>query len=212
MAKERARVERFRNFLSFGGDAAAQAGTGMIPVYAQYQDGRDIMRAIMDMGNGNWKTGGAWFSLGMAVVAIVPGMDWVKGGRKSLKNVDDAADFNGATNKLDEAYHYTAAKWGDAIKKDGLRPGSYGTPAGDLSPLQAKLELALPPTRAAPEIKIRIDLEGLRKAGYEIPNPTRVGPTVPGPDGRIYQMPGGGYEMQFPYEIPGEFLEVLPIK
>ena len=115
-------------------------------------------------------------------------------------------------NKLDEAYHYTAAKWGDAIKKEGLRPGSYATPTGDLSHLQAKIELALPPTRAAPEIKIRIDLEGLRKAGYEIPKSKRVSGTVKGPDGRVYQMPGGGHEIQFSYEIPSEFLEVLPIK
>ena len=112
----------------------------------------------------------------------------------------------------DEAFHYTASRWGDAIKREGLRPGSYATPIGNLSPLQAKLELALPPTRAAPEIKIRIDLEGLRKAGYEIPTPSRVSSTVRGPDGRVYQMPGGGHEMQFPYEIPGEFLQVLPIK
>jgi len=113
---------------------------------------------------------------------------------------------------LDEAFHYTASEWGQAIKREGLRPGSYATPAGDLGSLQAKLELALPPTRSAPDIRIRIDLEGLRKAGYEIPTPSRVSSTVRGPGGRVYQMPGGGYEVQFPYEIPGDFLEVLPIR
>jgi len=114
--------------------------------------------------------------------------------------------------QLDEAFHYTARQWGDVIKREGLRPGSYGTPNGNLSGLGAKLELALPPTRCAPDIRIRIDLEGLRKAGYEIPTPSRVSNVVRGPDGRVYTMPGGGYEMQFPYEIPGKFLEVLPLR
>jgi hypothetical protein len=127
--------------------------------------------------------------------------------------LDSLLAAKGAVGVGDEAFHYTAARWGDVIKKEGLRPGSYGTPTGNLSPLQAKLELALNPTKAAPEIKIRIDLDGLRKAGYEIPKPSRVSSTVTDPlTGRVYQMPGGGYEMQFPYEIPGEFLQVLPIK
>lgn len=114
--------------------------------------------------------------------------------------------------QLDEAFHYTARQWGDVIKREGLRPGSYGTPNGNLSGLGAKLELSLPPTRSAPDIRIRIDLDGLRKAGYEIPTPKRVSNVVTGPDGRVYTMPGGGYEMQFPFEIPGEFLEILPLR
>lgn len=114
--------------------------------------------------------------------------------------------------QLDEVFHYTARQWGDVIKREGLRPGSYATPNGDLSGLGAKLELALPPTRPAPDIRIRIDLEGLRKAGYEIPTPKRVSNVVRGPDGRVYTTPGGGWEMQFPYEIPGEFLEVIPLR
>ena len=45
------------------------------------------------------------------------------------------------------------------------------------------------------------DLDGLRSAGYQIPAATRVA-------GR-YGMPGGGYEMQFPYAIPAEFIRVI---
>ena len=55
-------------------------------------------------------------------------------------------------------------------------------------------------------------LDGLRKAGYEIPTPRRVSIVVTGPDGRVYTMPGGGYELQFPFEIPGKFVEVLPLR
>lgn len=93
-----------------------------------------------------------------------------------------------------------------------MRPGSYATLNGDLSELGAKLELALPPTRTAPDMRMRIDVDGLRQAGYEIPTPTRVSNVVTGPDGRVYTMPGGGLEMKFPYPVPGEFLEVLPLR
>ena len=48
---------------------------------------------------------------------------------------------------------------------------------------------------------IRIDLDGLRSAGYDVPELSQVG--------RSFNMPGGGYEMQFPYSIPPEFLKVI---
>jgi hypothetical protein len=70
-----------------------------------------------------------------------------------------------------------------------------------LSPLQAQIDLALPPNRGLPGAVIRVDLEGLRSAGYEIPEITQVG--------RSFNMPGGGYEMQFPYPVPSEFLKVI---
>jgi hypothetical protein len=49
---------------------------------------------------------------------------------------------------------------------------------------------------------IRIDLEGLRKAGYEIPSPTKV----PAQFGQ----PGGGWQYFFEYMIPRDFITVLP--
>jgi hypothetical protein len=80
----------------------------------------------------------------------------------------------------------------------GLRSGSYATTTGELSPLQAQIDLALPPNRGLPDALFRIDLNGLRNAGYEIPPVTRVG--------RSFNMPGGEFEMRFPYEIPSEFV------
>jgi hypothetical protein len=47
---------------------------------------------------------------------------------------------------------------------------------------------------------VTVDLAGLRAAGYEIPEVTRVI--------GAFNMPGGGYEMRFPYAIPPEFLSV----
>ena len=54
---------------------------------------------------------------------------------------------------------------------------------GELSPLQAQIDLALPPNRGLPDAIIRINLAGLREAGYDLPPLRRVG--------RSYGMPGG---------------------
>jgi hypothetical protein len=99
------------------------------------------------------------------------------------------------------AFHYTFSKLLDSISRNGLRQGSYATNSGDLSPLQAQIDLALAPNRGLPDSLVRIDLNGLRNAGFQIPELTRVG--------RSFGMPGGGYEMQFPYPIPPEFVQVI---
>lgn len=107
-----------------------------------------------------------------------------------------------AAKSGDEAFHYTFSQFAGSIERKGLRPGSYATPGGTLSPLQAHIDLARRPNRGLPDALVRMDLAGLRKAGYEIPNPSQVG--------RSFNMPGGGSEMQFPYAIPPEFLKVIP--
>lgn len=83
----------------------------------------------------------------------------------------------------------------------GLRAGTYATPSPGLNPLQAQIRLALDPAGGIRNAVIRIDLSALRAAGYEIPTVTRV----MGANG----MPGGGWEMRFPYEVPPEFLKVI---
>jgi hypothetical protein len=57
------------------------------------------------------------------------------------------------------------------------------------------------PNQGAGHCLLRVDLAGLRKAGYEIPKVTRVG--------RSFNMPGGDYELQFPYEVPPEYISVV---
>lgn len=89
----------------------------------------------------------------------------------------------------------------EAILKTGLKRGSYLTTTGELSPLQAHIDLALSPNRGLPDVILRIDLNGLRAAGYEIPKPTSVA--------RSNNMPGGGYEMHFPYPINPQFITVI---
>ena len=115
----------------------------------------------------------------------------------------------GAVVPLNTAYHYTYERWASSIQEEGLRAGTYATPNGTLSPLQAQLELALRPDRALPEIRVQIDLAGLRRAGYQMPRVTRVSGVVVGGGGRVYTMPGGGYEMQFTYPVPPEFVKVV---
>jgi hypothetical protein len=107
-----------------------------------------------------------------------------------------------AATPASEAFSYTFSKYLNSITKNGLRQGSYATKSGTLSPLQAQIELALPANRGLPDALVRIDLAGLRAAGYEIPSVTRVSSR--------YGLPGGGYEMQFPYPVPPQFLTVVP--
>jgi len=101
----------------------------------------------------------------------------------------------------DEAFHYTFSRYASSIETNGLRAGSYATDTGGLSPLQAQIDLALPANRGLPDALLRIDLNGLRGAGYDVPGFTQAG--------RMFNMPGGGAELQFPYAIPPEFISVV---
>lgn len=100
-----------------------------------------------------------------------------------------------------EAFYYNRESIRTLIENSGLSPGSYATTTGTLSPLQAQIDLALRPNRGLPGVIFRLDLNAMRAAGLKIPTPTPVG--------RSYNMPGGGYEMQFPYPIKPEFITVI---
>ncbi|MGH9169525.1 MAG: hypothetical protein ACRD0Z_01400 [Acidimicrobiales bacterium] len=99
------------------------------------------------------------------------------------------------------AFHYTTDEAVQSIMETGLNEGTYATPTGDLSPLQAHIDLALNPAGGPRNALIQIDLNDLRNAGYDIPQITRVT--------GAYGMPGGGWEMQFPYRIPPQYLTVI---
>lgn len=98
---------------------------------------------------------------------------------------------------LGKLYHYTAAD-PEQILARGLRPGSSGkvfvTTNGTLSPLQAQLDLALPPNRGLPQHLVEIDVGTLRDLGIELPELQKAG--------RRFNMPGGGPEMGIPERIP----------
>jgi len=67
--------------------------------------------------------------------------------------------------------------------------------------MQAQIDLALAHNYGLRDVRIRIDLDGLRRDGYKIPPIT--------PIGRHYGMRGGGYEMQFPYRIRRKYITVI---
>ncbi|MCC6641242.1 MAG: hypothetical protein IT386_08795 [Deltaproteobacteria bacterium] len=98
-------------------------------------------------------------------------------------------------------FHYTTTDAAGAIAKEGLTPGQSGrvflTPQGGLSPLQAHIDLALPPNRAANAL-LEVDVGAMRRLGIDIPAPTPVG--------RSYNMPGGGLEVPIDRAIPPELL------
>jgi hypothetical protein len=127
----------------------------------------------------------------------------------AIDAVKGALGAGQAAEEIGAASSYTYAEYADSIEQYGLRAGSYATPSGGLSPLQAQLELSLSPERGLPDVEVEIDVAGLRAAGYEIPEVTRVSNVVTGASGRVYSMPIGGSEMQFPYSIPPQFIKVI---
>jgi hypothetical protein len=78
---------------------------------------------------------------------------------------------------------------------DGCR-GRIGNAKG--RPLREELGVA---GRGLPGATIRVDLAGMRQAGYDIGDFTQVG--------RKHNMPGGGTELQFKKAIPPKFLSVV---
>ncbi len=155
------------------------------------------LKAVVDDCFGN-------FSAGRCVVAgamVAPAGKGVRSGSLAIKLGKNLAKGKKAAKAADEAFHYTRSELAALIEKEGLRPGSYLTKTGKLSPLQAQLDLALPPNRGLADAVIRVDLAGLRKAGYEVGEFTTVG--------RKYNMPGGGTELRFSKAIPSRFLKVV---
>ena len=60
--------------------AGGQTAMGLVPIAGQIADIRDIAAAGADVMGG---TDGAWVRLGISVIAIVPGLDFLKGGSKA---------------------------------------------------------------------------------------------------------------------------------
>ncbi len=90
-----------------------------------------------------------------------------------------------AASLTDDLFHYTKSEFAESITGSGLRPGSYVSPNGQMGPLQAHLDLALPPNSGLRDLVIRVDAAGLRSAGYTIPEATQVTNIVVGANGRV---------------------------
>ena len=97
-------------------------------------------------------------------------------------------------------YHYAPHKNLKRIRKKGLKRGSYLSPDGDLSPLQAHIDLALPGPAQRDTI-IRVNIEAMKRDGYRLPSLRPVK--------RDFGMAGGGTEALFPYRIPKRYIKVI---
>ena len=111
---------------------------------------------------------------------------------KTAGNIgDDGGEF---------VYHYTSSLNVASINQGGLRGNEvFTTPNGSLSPLQAQLDLALPPNRGLPDALFRIDLNQVRQLGIEFSNPQQIG--------RQFNLPGGGTEVIIYGPIPPSALK-----
>lgn len=111
--------------------------------------------------------------------------------------------IEGAGN-AEKLYHYTSAS-PESILKNGLQPGASGkvftTPTGNLSPMQAQIDLALPPNRGLPQHLIEIDVQTLKNMEINIPQGQQAT--------KMFNMPGGGTEVVFPHAIPSEALRYI---
>jgi RNA:NAD 2'-phosphotransferase (TPT1/KptA family) len=104
-------------------------------------------------------------------------------------------------------YHYGFSRNADSILKKGLLPSSkedplvYLTPRGNLSPLQAQIDLALRPNRGLTDAVFQVDVRMLRSMGVDISQPT----VVP----RLFNMPGGGIQYTIKGDIPPAAIEKI---
>lgn len=170
--------------------------------------------------NPSWANVGylAW-DVGATVVPFAPGSYVAKGAKIATKGIKAAKGAKAAKavskgvraakdgkKPISKAYHYTRAASADKIMAKhsrGLKSSSgtiFATPNKGLSPLQAQLDLALPPNRGLSDAILEIDLDGLRRAGIDIGDPGKVG--------RSFNMPGGGLEMLIHTKtLPKRFLK-----
>ena len=70
-----------------------------------------------------------------------------------------------------------------------------------MSPLQAQIDLALPPNRGLPGHLVEISVPTLKNMGIDVPSGQQVG--------RMFNMPGGGTEVVFDHALPSEAIKIL---
>jgi hypothetical protein len=120
--------------------------------------------------------------------------------------VDCLLAAEGTAQLPGKLYHYTGEGNVASILENGLGAGgrrTFATPVGNLSPVQAQIELALPANRGYPGALFEIDTARLQQLGI---NPA-VGPQ------RIMSTPnagGGGIEFIFNQPIPPSAIRQAP--
>lgn len=128
------------------------------------------------------------------------------GGMKNTVAAAEASTTAAAEAVPAKLYHYTGEANVAAILENGLRPGASGkvftTTVGDLTPMQAQIELALSPNRGLPGAVFEVDTTALQQHGISpSAGPMRVLPTT--------NAAGGGVEVTFDSQIPPSALKLL---
>lgn len=94
---------------------AGQTAIGLVPVAGQVADARDIAAAASDVYHGEE---GAWPTLGIAMVAVIPGLDLLKAGSRAGKIIT-----NNVVSELDP---YVARNVGNIIAENPVAARAYG--------------------------------------------------------------------------------------
>ena len=168
-----------------GGEWILSAGVGFVPGLSEVKDVQEAITGV-DLITGQRLTG--WERVLTVVCIFVPlvGGSTVRGLLKGGEALTDT-----------RLYRYTSDP-PEEVLMHGFIPGRsgivYTTPMGDLTPLQAQIDLALPPNRGLRKYVYEIDVSTLERMGVEVPEPTLVG--------RKYNMPGGALEVLFREELP----------
>lgn len=120
-----------------------------------------------------------------------------------LSDSDIARGYKDANGTIDDLYHYTSKTNATSISNEGLNLSKdgfvYTTPKGDLTPIQAQIELSLKPNYGLPDALFKIDIQGLNRIGINpILGPRQVFGGVFGA--------GGGKEILFNQKIPWQYL------
>jgi hypothetical protein len=106
--------------------------------------------------------------------------------------------ISNAEAAMKEVYHYASSDDAADIEREGLKRNPYATGSATLRPMQSQIDLALAPNWDLRDAVFVIDLAAMRRDGLEIPLMMRTT--------RYNAMPGGEYEMKFPYDIPSKYL------
>lgn len=144
------------------------------------------------------RIGAASFDIGLTVATVKGSL---KSGKKiSIRNKEKVKDL---ANKYGPKYHYTNGKFGESIRKSGLKVNKtkdgiiFATFDGSLSGAEAQARLALP-QETPPNIRIKI---------HRSVKPQEIREVAP-----KYGRPGGGSEQLFYTDIPADkILSVDPI-
>lgn len=105
---------------------AGQTAIGFVPVAGQIADARDIAAAGADVLDG---APGAWGRLGINVIAVIPGLDFLKAGRLASRE----AIREGAETALDETTRHSVKK----LRRRGMSKAAAARAAKEITVINA---------------------------------------------------------------------------